>query len=89
MAEPQLTIVVAAPNASPTLGECLDALASQVTGRESEVLVTAATSAGVQLVRERFPQFTAIEAPVSGGAASVGRLAAGTWDKPVRWRRWI
>ena len=85
MAEPQLTIVVAAPNASPTLGECLDALASQVTGRESEVLVTAATSAGVQLVRERFPQFTAIEAPASsllpelwgaGVARAQGRILA-------------
>lgn len=32
---------------------------------------------------------SAIEAPVSGDAASAGRLAAGTWDKPVRWRQWI
>ena len=76
MSEPQLTIVVAAPNASPALGECLDALASQVRGREFEVLVPAATAGGVQLVRERFPQFTAIEAPASS-------LLPGLWGAGV------
>ena len=98
MPEPQLTIVVAAPVASPTLSECLDVLASQVRGREIEVLVSAATAGGVQLVRERFPQFTAIEAPASsllpelwgaGVTRAQGRILALTSGACIPAHDWV
>jgi len=98
MSEPELTIVVAAPKASPTLGECLDALASQVRGRNIEVLVPAATAAGVQLVRERFPQFTVIAVPASsllpdlwgaGVARARGRILALTSSSCTPDQGWV
>ena len=98
MCEPELTIVVAAPTASSTLGECLDALAPQVRGRDIEVLVAAATAASAQLVRERFPQFTVIEAPASsllpdlwgaGVARARGRILALTSSACTPDRGWV
>ena len=94
----ELTIIVAAPQTGTTLGACLDAIASQLSGRECEVLVPAGAPAAAQLVRERFPQFTAIEAPAPsllpelwgvGVMRAQGRILALTSGACIPEQGWI
>jgi hypothetical protein len=98
MSDPELTVVIAATGANHTLRECLNALAPQVRGREIEVLVAASTADDVLLVRERFPQFTSIEAEHTfllpelwgaGAALACGRILALTAANCIPDPAWV
>ena len=62
---PDLTVIVAATDASSPLAACLDAIASQSANRDCEFLVVSGAPAACALVREHYPRFTAIEAPAA------------------------
>ncbi|MDE3091335.1 MAG: hypothetical protein KGJ80_18365, partial [Chloroflexota bacterium] len=60
--QPELSIVIAAPELRPTLAECLTELARQTEHRQCETLVVTNIPDDARFVRERFPQMMAIEA---------------------------
>src|SRR5438128_225565 len=56
MAEPELSIVVAASHAAHTLAKCLDALGPQIAAVSTEVLVVASTDGEARLAHARLPE---------------------------------
>jgi len=63
MAEPELSIVVAAAHARQLVVECLKSIESQIGWRSIEVLVVTNSADDARIVRERFPAFTLVETP--------------------------
>lgn len=98
VSEPELSIVVAALNASRTLPACLRALDAQINNRNVEVLVVTPDHHAAQLAQSQFPQFTLIENKGAqlipelwglGAARARGRIVAITIATCVPDAHWV
>jgi hypothetical protein len=98
MAEPELSIVVAASHAAHTLAKCLDALGPQIAAVSTEVLVVASTDVEARLAHERLPGACVLQAAADaliptlwgmGVSAARGRVLALTVATCVPDAQWV
>ena len=98
MAEPELSIVVAASQCARTLARCLDSLGPQIASTPAELLVVASTPEQARLAREHLPHARVIQAPADallptlwglGVSAARGRVLALTVTCCVPDAQWV
>ncbi|MEP7199453.1 MAG: hypothetical protein ABI874_06520 [Chloroflexota bacterium] len=98
MSEPDLSIIIAASDASHAIADCLRALEPQVAARDVELCVVASDAADARIVREQFPRVTLIASEPSrlipelwglGVARAQGRIIALTVATCVPDAQWV
>jgi len=96
--QPELSIVIAAPESRPTLAECLTEIARQTEHLPFETLVVTNVPDDARFVREKFPQMIVIEAERSslipelwgkGASAARGRIIALTTSSCIPAKSWV